>query len=363
MMKIRTDKLQEMVSRAIKGASNNKLLPITSLMSIVLDAGELTLTTTDATNYLYIGDVAEGEDFNVVVSADMFAKLVSKLTCEYTELSFRSDLGIFEIKGNGHYKMEVPLDENGQYIKYPNPADKLINSEIADWSTVINKSTVQVILETLKPALAVTMDDPCYTGYYVGNSIVATDTFKIASMDIKLFDEPRLVSAELMNLLSVMSAEKINVFVFGNRVLFKTPDCVIYGQFMEGLDDFAIDAINGLVDEEMNSMCSVPKSALLQTLDRLSLFVGTYDKNAICLTFTNEGLQISSKASNGVEIIPYVNSENFKDFTCMIDVEMFRSVVKSVQNDEIKINYDEDTSIKIPDGNITIVIALMDDSE
>lgn len=59
-LQIKTTKLQEMLARAIKGASNNKLIPLTSLIAISLKDGELTLITTDATNYLYVRDDAEG---------------------------------------------------------------------------------------------------------------------------------------------------------------------------------------------------------------------------------------------------------------------------------------------------------------
>ena len=98
-------------------------------------------------------------------------------------------------------------------------------------------------------------------------------------------------------------------------------------------------------------------------LDRLSLFVGTYDKNAVDLTFTNQGLQVSSKASSGVEILPYVTSDNQVDFTCAVDIQMLVNEVKAIQNDLIEIYYGDDSSIKLVDGNITIVIALMEDEE
>ena len=49
-----TVKLQDMVAKAMKGASNNKLIPLTNLMAIQLKDHKLTLITTDATNFLYI---------------------------------------------------------------------------------------------------------------------------------------------------------------------------------------------------------------------------------------------------------------------------------------------------------------------
>lgn len=358
---IKTEKLKEMVSRASKGVGNNKLIPLTSLMCIEVKDNQLTLITTDATNYLYISeDKVVAEDFYVVIDANTFSKLVSKMTCENITLEIKEGLQVLEVKGNGNYKIELPLDENGQPIKYPDPVEKL-DLHNAKEST-INRSTIQVILDTIKPALAVTLENPCYTGYYVGDNVVATDTYKIASMGVKLFDTAHLISPELLDLLAVVNAEKIIVYLADNDIVFTTPDCVICGKFMEGIEDFAIDPIMGLVNTEFDSFCSIPKSALLQLLDRLSLFVGTYDKNAVYLTFTRDGLQVSSKAANGVEIINYVSSDNFKDFTCAIDIQMLTQEVKAIQNDVIELYYGEDNAIKMTDGNITIIVALLEDN-
>lgn len=361
---VKTEKMKEMVSRAIKGVGNNKLIPLTSLMAIELKDAVLTLITTDATNYLYIIEHGVvGEDFYAVIDATTFSKLISKMTCENIVLEIKSEFNYLEVRGNGTYKIELPLDENGEPIKYPDPYAKINTLSEDTAAGMVNRTTVQIIQETIKPALATTLENPCYTGYYMGNQIVATDTYKIASMDVKLFDDPRLISPELLDLVSVMSAEKIRVYIINDSIVYITPDCIVVGKFMEGIEDFAIDPIMELVNTEFDSVCSVSKSALLQLLDRLSLFVGTYDKNAIHLTFTQNGLQVSSKAANGVEIIDYVSSDNFKDFTCAIDIQMLINEVKAISNDVIEIHYGEDNAIKMTDGNITIIVALLEDEE
>lgn len=356
-----TVKLQDMVSRAVKGASNNKLIPITSLMAIELKADHvLTLTTTDATNYLYIDEQkVDGDEFYAVVPVDVFSKLIARMTCENVTLTVHPEIKILEVKGNGNYKIELPLDENGQLIKYPDP----YKDDTQAVAQKLNLSTVKVILDTLKSALATTLENPCYTGYYVGDSVLATDTYKIANMDISLFDAPVLVSAELMNLLSVMTEENIYVSITGDVLQFSTANCRVYGRAMEGIEDFAVEPIMSLVDTDMDSSCKLNKTELLQVLDRLSLFVGPYDKNAVRFTFTREGLEISSKAVSSVEMIPYIGSEKFTDFTCMIDVQMITQEVKAVQADVIEMYYGEDNAVIMKDGNITIVVALLEDEE
>ncbi len=357
---IGTELMKDVVARAIKGAGNNKLIPITSMMCIELKDGELTVITTDATNYLYIKEQhVAGDDFYVVVDANQFAKLVSKMTCESITMTVDEKLYTMRVKGNGNYTIELPLDEDGSPVRFPDALAKTVLPNPIE----LNRSTVIAILETIKPALAVTMENPQYTAYYMGDKVVATDSYKIASLAIPMFDTPKLVSSEFLDLVAVMRAEKIKATFSDTDVRFETPDCTIAGKFVDGIDDFAIEPITNLIEQDFSSHCAVPKNDLLQMLDRLSLFVGTYDKNAVDLTFTNQGLQVSSKASSGVEILPYVNSENQIDFTCAIDIQMFVQEVKAITNDLIEIYYGDDSSIKLVDGNITIVIALTEDEE
>ena len=356
-MTINTSTLQNMVAKAMKGASCNKMIPLTGLMAIELTDHLLTLITTDATNYLYVReDKVEGDDFYVVIQAEMFSKLISKLTCEKVTLELRDNT--LMVTGNGKYSIELPLDEEGELIKYPDPLNEFPTN--VD-ETTVNLSTIKLILATAKSALANTLEVPCYTGYYVGNKVVATDTYKICGINIKLWDEPALISPEMMNLLDIFTDEKITAVRDGNVMLFESASCTVYGTLMDSIEDYQIEAIEGLLEQGFESSCKLTKSALLQLLDRLALFVSPYDKNGIYLTFTKDGLQIESKQANSVETIPYAESKNFRDFTCCVDIEMLHSQVKANTGDGITIHYGEDNAIKITDGNVAQVVALLED--
>ncbi len=361
---INTATFQNMVAKAVKGAGMNNDLLITQLMSISLKDNMLTLETTDNNNYLYVRqDKVAGEDFNVVVLADKFAKLISKLTCENVTLEIPTakagELDKLVIKGNGKYVIELPYDEEGELIEFPDPV-----SETTDdfWSTAeLQLSTVRHILSTAKAALLVGKEDSCYSDYYVGDRIVATDTYKICGIDIKIFDEPKLISPQLMDILDVMTSENIDVRYKDDIVIFETGDVIVYGVVDEGIEDYQIEAIGGLLDEQFPSSCKIDKQELTQMLDRLSLFVDVFDKNSVYLTFTKDGMLVSSKQDSGSEIIPYKSSENFKDYTCCLDIDLFKTQVKAYQSDAIEMFYGKENSIKLVLGNTKQIIALADD--
>ena len=358
MLTIKTVEFQEMVSKAVKGSSCNKLIPLTSLMKIQVKDGILSLVTTNMSDYLHIKKKVDAEDFYVVVQTEQFAKLVSKMTSENISLELKDS--ILTVKGNGSYKIELPMDENGEMIKYPNPLTELKFE--GESTSTINLTTIKTILATNKAALAVTMEVPVYTGYYVGEKVISTDTYKICALNKKLFDEPVMISPETMNLLDVMTAEKINVDFSGDVILFTTEDCVLFSHKMEGIDEFAIEPISNLLNKPFESKCKVNKNAILATLDRIALFVGPYDNKSITLTFTGEGIDISSKKSDGIETIKYIESTNPVAFTCNIDIVMLLQQIKANTADSIEIQYGDDTLLKLVDGEITQLVALLEEN-
>lgn len=358
MLKIKTIEFQEMVSRAVKGSSSNKLIPLTSLMKIEVKNGVLSLVTTDMSNYLYIKKKVDLEDFYVVIPTEQFSKLISKITSENISLEL-NDL-ILTVKGNGNYKIELPTDENGDMIKYPDPVASLQFEGEA--TSTINLSTIKTILTTNRVALATTMEVPVYTGYYVGDKVISTDTYKVCALNSKLFDKSVMISPETMNLLDVMTAEKVNVDFSNDVMLFSTDDCVLYSHQMEGIEEFAIEPITGLLEKDFSSKCKINKNAMLSTLDRIMLFVTPYDNKGITLTFTETGIDISSKKSNGIETILYIESTNPATFTCNIDIVMLLQQIKANTADSIEIHYGDDSLLKIVDGNITQLVALLEEN-
>lgn len=361
---INTATFQNMVAKAVKGAGMNNDLFITQLMSISLSDNRLTLTTTDNNNYLYIRqDKVAGDDFNVVVAVDKFSKLISKLTCQEVTLEVsegkEGELDKLTVKGNGKYVLELPYDENGELIEFADPLSGTTDDFYS--SGEIQLSTVRHILNTAKAALLVGKDDMCYSDYYCGDRVVATDTYKICGIDVKIFDEPKLISPQLMDLLDVMSSENITIRYKDDVVIFETSEVDIYGVVDEGIETYQIDAISGLIDEQFPSSCKIEKAPLLQMLDRLSLFVDTFDKNSVYLTFTRDGLMVSSKQDSGSEIIPYKESTDFTDYTCCLDIDLFKTQVKAYQDDVIELLYGKENSIKLTCGNTKQIIALADD--
>ena len=358
MITLNTEKFKDALNRAIKGAGLNKLIPITSMIAIKVENNQLTLITTDASNTLYITQEVNASTFYAVVYVEQLYKLITRITTDVVKLDVKDS--VLTVKANGDYKLALPLDENGDTIVFPEEDNTFINTVKPD--SDISPATIKQILATNKSSLAVVTpggDSTCYTHYYVGDSVITTDREQLCRLDMSIFDDAKLISAQTMELLDVMRGDKVDVYITDDALVFATKDCTVVAHEAEGLDEFDIESITAFLDEEFTSSCEVSKSALVSLLERISLFVGPFDNDAITLTFTKSGLEVSSAQSDGVEIIEYSTSHEFTPYTCQVSVERLLAVVKANASDTVQIQYANEQSLKIVEEKVTQVLALM----
>ena len=89
------------------------------------------------------------------------------------------------------------------------------------------------------------------------------------------------------------------------------------------------------------------------------MFVGAYDNGKITLSFGKDGLEVTSRYAN--EVIKYSNGDNAGEFVCNTDVNTLTTQVKAQTGSEITIEYGKDNAIKLIDGDITSVVALLEE--
>ena len=362
---IKTVKLQSLLSKSMKGASQNKNYPLTNLLCIDCRDGKITLGTTDMDNYLFVSDEIDSkEPFYVVVGIDLFSKLVTKFTCE--EVKFAIEDNVLLVRGNGFYKIDLPLNEEGELIKFPDPIDKFFATHEGEITTSeIKYGTIDRILNTAKSSLLQAANSfdknvVCYCGYYTWDKVISTDTNVMCCIDEPVFEEPALINSNLMDLFALFDKEVISVSRYEDTAVFDTENVKIYGVFMESAirEEYRIDDILPLFSLEYGSVCSVQKDEFCRILERLSLFVGPYDDDQIKLTFTEDNIVIESKQNNSKELLPVMSLRDFKPFVCYINVVSLMSQVKAYEGKMIEIHFGIDVAIKFVYDNTTQIIAL-----
>ena len=146
----------------------------------------------------------------------------------------------------------------------------------------------------------------------------------------------------------------------GDKLVFTGDNISISTYKVSGIEDYQIDGIKGLLDVDYPSECQVDKSELLSALDRIALFVDTYDKSAIKVLFGKEEIELQNMKSNS-EVIQYQSVEKPIIFSCVIDVQLLTEELKAITDDLVTIQYGISNSIKLLGDNITKIISLFDE--
>ena len=350
-----TKNFQKALMKAVKCASCNKMIPLTNYLCISAKDGLLTITTTDATNYLYVREnVQSDEEFYAVVPVEVLYKLVDKTTVPQITFSVEDD--IMTVNGNGDYKIALPLNEEGVTITYPNPLDACTNatenSELSEQDA--NRMIITARASTLKSK---NMIGSCYSGYYVGDKIITSDMVTICGIDTKLFDNSYLFRAETVELLPNLEFPA-RVNFFDNTVVFSSNSCTLLSTTLPNINEFQYDVISSLLNSEFTGQCTVDKNTILPALDRLSLFVDTYDDNTVKLTFTETGIDLQSKQSTSIEHIDCVVEPGSPNFTCYIVITALINIIKAISSNTFSVEFGRDNSIKLCHDITTQIIAL-----
>jgi len=356
-MKIKTEKLKELISKVSVGVGNNKLIPITELIGIDVNDDTIQLIATDINNYVYVSDkIATNEEFNISVQAERFVKLIGKLTSEYTELHVKDNNLI--VKANGSYTIELPLDENGDLIKFPDPRNDI--DVTIDNSVEVSVNTIKSIVKIAKSSLATTVDRPELTNYYVGDKVFATNGTIITEYRKELFDSPQLFSSKLMDIISTFTGENVAMKVEKDYILAICDNMSVYSKVSEDIDDYAIDKVTKFIGTEFDNSCKLNRANVINALDRISLFSSTYDNRAVRLSFTENALVISNMKSGSIEEVEYMEKKsNVDSFEVYINADMLMEQLKSYFGDTVTIEYGEDFAISLVSDTTTQIISLM----
>jgi DNA polymerase III sliding clamp (beta) subunit (PCNA family) len=357
-MKVETKELQKMLGKVMKGVINNKIIPITSLIGIKYLDGELSITAFDEYNYIQVFiDNVSGEDLEVTIPAYLFNNLIQKMTCK--EIDITMDDSVLHIKGNGKYKIELPIDETGDLISYPE-----IPEVEPKESGVIKKTTIDSMLNVNKACLAKNEAQKCFRGYHVSKGNVITGDTRIAAVNPKkIFKDSYLFCPEALELLSVIEDKEIEYERNEDIILFKSDNVYIYTVEQEDEEKFPYKEIKEFFNnlEELQS-CTLNKSEILGVLDRVSLFVNEMDESAIELVFDVKGVSIKSKQNTGAEVIQYKEKKKKnKPFSCIVNLNQLRTIISIQTEDDFDLYYGDSSCLKVVSKDIKFLISLVEE--
>ena len=355
MATFNTERLKELTSYAIKGAGFNKLLELSSYMGIKVDKGIIYLNTTDGTNYLSVSDACVADDMDITVDADLFSKLIGKINSDTVDMDIVDNTLV--INGKGKYTLELVPDENGNLLSFPNRFPE--NTE--DIGTISAKDLIP-ISNAVKTSLS-QIAGSVYSNYYFGDVIASTDKAMMSIFKRKVFDGAYLFNREFIDIICLsgkdVTISKSNDMLLAESSISEKGCICVCTKIPDNVNEFGIDAVNKFAALEVKSFCRFKKVEMLDLLDRLALFVNKFDDGAIELHFTDKYIEVSSLASSGVESVDYTESKDTQDLTIKINIERLRNQLKAYSSDIVDLYYGNEICIKLVDGDMTQLIALI----
>ena len=363
-LKIATNTLKEMVAKAATCASNNKLVPMTNLMCLSVDAksdsdNQLTMITTDATNFLYVMEPCEcAEGFYAVCYTEQFMKLIPKITTEQVTLVVED--GVLYVKAKGNYAIELPIDTDGSFVKYPDPLNAPAQKQLKERKTgVIKSDSIKAIIKSIEPSLADTLEQPVLTHYYIADKVIGADGCVISEYNENLFNgEAIMVSQPLMKLLEVMEGD-IKYSLRGNSTVFSDEHCILYAQKTEDAGDYYVAKTTEFLATEFENEVKLNKGELLAALERINIFVGKLDDRALSLTFTPEELVLANVKEKSVESVPYSETNFTDEYACYINIDMLTEQLKAYTGEVVTIKFGGIQAIELYTDNTKQIISLM----
>lgn len=309
------------------------------------------------------------EDFHATVNANIFLKLISKITTDTVELKTEGNSLI--INGNGSYKLpmifdgvnllELPvIDILNPTINFPMDGNILLN---------ISKYNLKQTRNAVK-----TLQFKCYVdeqGAYTFTSGACVTKFSLVQ-PVRM-----LLNQKLMKLLSLFKNKQVN-FTMGydaasdsiiqTKVKFDdgtiSISAIISNNDAE-LDSFPVNTIRKLAYNPYPYSVVLNREELVQIIDRLMLFPSAYNKKLWSkFVFSKDSVTIYDSADVNKESMYYSNNSSIEDeYEACIDFRDIKSVLESFTDQYITFNFGGSVASVICVGDVYFVIPEINEDE
>jgi DNA polymerase III sliding clamp (beta) subunit (PCNA family) len=342
---LQTPVLQEMVSKAVKACSYLEAFPITGYLKLVAKEGKLTITSTDNINILKLEKSGVDGEIDIVVSAKLFSALVSKMSSPNIEISIEGSTVI--VKGNGRYEVPLIQEEDGSSVDMPS-----YNFDTNVSSNQINNVDIRNILTMNKSCKADMKEVPALFNYYMDQErVLTTNYFKACNNPVKLFNSPVCLPPEIVELIPVVADDSgVTVQQNEDSVLFTSTNGTLYGKksVAEDLEQYPVQDLLNCMNEQYAYSCIINKTLLINALERLCLFTGDYDSNAVNLTFDKDKVTLTTKRCNTNESISYLQAPVMEgSFKITLDAIFLKNQLISSPKEDATLKFGSEEGIQI----------------
>lgn len=370
-MILRTDSLKDVCSKILSAVDGSELSMVTDTLELVSFTDGLHLRVTNKEYFVDVKLPVEGiGQFRAAVNANLFLKLISQITTETIELTIDSNILI--VKGNGTYKLPIAF-EGDKMLELP--AINIDNVTLE--TTIASEHLLSILQHNSKELLKGNIAKPVQKFYYVDekgcitfttgacvNSFTVDKPFSILlnSKVVKLFKLFKTGEATFKLGYDPLSDDTIQTKVsFSNGEISLT---AILSCDDTLLKQVPVTAIRGRADNQYPHTVTVSKDALIQTLNRLSLFNAGFGTKEVVkaysmFEFKGDAVTIWDVRKENNETVTYNNvtsSLSMNPYTVTLDVNDLKLTLESCSEQYVTLNFGDTKAVIVVRGNIKTVI-------
>lgn len=368
-MIIRTELLQDSCAKILNAVDSNVLSAVTETLEISAANGVFTMAVTNREYFVEIKmNIEVSDEFHATVNANLFLKLIAKVTSETIELSTNGNS--LHIKCNGDYK--IPLIYDGDALmELPRINIENVNEEF-DIDSAVLRSMVNYNSKELQKG---TISKPIQRLYYLDSNGAVTFTTGACVNKFEIDMKSKLLlNDKLVKLFKLFKDTKVKMTVGHNPinddtvatvVKFEAPNISISAVL--NCEDtmvvtFPVEVIRGRADTMYPHTVAINKDLLIQAIDRLMLFSQAASKSDLSLSiiklqFSGNAVTVSDRMDVNKEDIPYNTSiEGLDKYTAFIDSSDLTKTLMSCTNQFVTCNFGNSQAFVLTEGMVRWVI-------
>ena len=340
-MIIRTEVLQESCAKILNAVDSNVLSAVTETLEIKTEGKQLSLSVTNREYFVKIlfGDDVD-EEIHATVNANLFLKLISKVTSETIEL--HTDEKSLYVKCNGDYKLPLIYDGNA-LLELPKIGIENV-SEQFDIDCALLHSIVNYNSKELGKG---TISKPIQRLYYIDSegAITFTTGACVNKFSIEMKSK-LLLNDKLVKLFRLFKDTKVKVTVGHNKL---SEDTVVTAVRFEA-PSITIDAVLNCDD---SMAVAFPVEGIRGRAE--NVYPNTISINK--LIFNSDSVTVSDRKGVNSEAIPYTNQISADThYEALIDSSDLIKTLASATNQIVNMGFGNEQAFVVSEGSVKWVI-------
>ena len=367
-MIFRIDELKDTCNIILSAVDSTAGSVINETLELKVEDGKFVMCVTNREYYVKVKltTAVDDENFHATVNANIFLKLISKITTDTVELKISNNNLV--IVGNGNYKLPMIYDGTELLVLPTIDINNVtINFDID--GTILNS----INKYNVKQLSMGTIMNPIQKMFYVDENGAITFTSGACVNKFSLKSPVRmLLNQKLVRMFSLfkgkqvafsMGYDPISQEIIQTKVKFETDSVIITAilSFDDTLlNKFPATAVRNRAFNVYDHSVVINRNELVQTIERLMLFPSTFaNKLYSKFVFGSDAVKIFDPSSQNSESIYYNNSSNINDdepYETLIDLNDIKPTLDSFSEQYVTINFGNHQAVSLSIGDIYYVV-------